>query len=117
MKFDHFMRILLMFDLPVISKKDQKNYRDFIKFLTEEGYLRIQLSIYCKLCINKDSAITSTKRIYQKSPSKGDIRFMIITEKQYLSIKSVNNKYSLQEEITTIDRTVMIGGMNDENKE
>lgn len=111
-----FMRLIVMFDLPTETKSDLKNYRLFIKNLTNEGYIRIQYSIYCKLCINKDSAITASKKLLKLVPSNGDIRYMIITEQQYQSIVNINKTYSLQEQITSVDRTIMIGGMNDDNK-
>ena len=50
-----------------------------------------------------------------ETPKEGDVRYMIITETQYQGIINVNNTHSLQELITTDDRTIMIGGMNDEN--
>ena len=104
-----------MFDLPTETKKDLKNYRLFIKKLTNEGYIRIQYSIYSKLCINKDSAITASRKLKRIAPDSGDIRYMVITEQQYQNIVNINETYSLQEQITTSDRTIMIGGMNDED--
>ena len=110
-----FMRLIVIFDLPTETKTDQRKYRKFVKFLVNDGFLRIQYSVYCKLCINSDSAKTASKRLMNNSPSDGDVRYLIITETQYQNIVNVNNKYSLQESITTNDRTLLIGGMNDEN--
>ena len=110
-----FMRLIVMFDLPTETKVDLKNYRIFVKNLTNEGYIRLQYSIYSKLCINKDSAMTASKKLTKFAPPKGDIRYMVITEQQYQNIVNLNETYSLQEKITTVDRTVMIGGMNDDN--
>lgn len=113
----YFMRIIVMFDLPVETKSELKAYRDFIKYLTTEGYIRIQYSVYSKLCINKNSAETYSKRLMDNAPSDGDVRFMIITETQYQNINNINNTYSLQEKITTTDRTITIGVMNDEDSD
>ena len=110
------MRILLFFDLPMESNKDTKEYRKFIKFLTGEGFIRLQYSVYCKLCINNDSAQTEIKRIKLNSPGQGDIRMMSITENQFQKIININETHSLQESITTTNRLVIIGGMNDEDK-
>lgn len=107
------MRLVLFFDLPVETKAQQRNYRKFVKFLTSEGYIRIQYSVYSKLCINSDSAETASKKAVNNCPSDGDVRFLVITERQYSKIVNVNNKYSLQENIITTDRVVLIGGMND----
>ena len=110
-----FMRLIVIFDLPTETKADVRVYRKFVKFLTNDGFLRIQYSVYCKLCINSDSAKTAAKRLMNNSPSNGDVRYLIITELQYQNIVNVNDTYSLQETITTTDRTLMIGEMNDEN--
>ena len=110
-----FMRLIVIFDLPTETKTDQRNYRKFIKFLTKEGFLRIQYSVYSKLCINSDSAKTASKKLLTNSPTKGDVRYLIITETQYQNIVNVNNTYSIQEVITNTDRTLLIGGMNNED--
>ena len=112
---DKFMRLIVLFDLPTLTKTDVRNYRKFVKFLTSEGFIRVQYSVYCKLCINNDSIITYKKRLETNSPVDGDIRYLAITEKQYLGIKNINNTYSLEEQITNVDRTVIIGGMNENN--
>ena len=109
-----FMRLLLFFDLPTLSNADKREYRHFVKFLESDGYVRVQFSVYAKLCINSDSAETCKHRLLKKTTLKGDIRFMIITERQYQNIVNINKTFNLQDELTTIDRSIMIGGMNDE---
>lgn len=110
-----FMRLLLFFDLPTLSNADKREYRHFIKFLEAEGFLRVQFSVYAKLCINADSAETCKNHLLKQAPVKGDIRFMVITERQYQNIVNINKTFNLQDELTTIDRSIMIGGMNDES--
>ena len=111
---NRFMRILLFFDLPTETSKDKREYRKFVKFLISEGFIRIQFSVYCKLCINSNSARTISKRIKSSSP-KGDVRYIIISEQQYQDITNINDSHSLNEMITTTDRILVIGGMNDDN--
>lgn len=43
------MRILVMFDLPVITDTDRREYRKFRKFLILNGFLMLQESVYCKI--------------------------------------------------------------------
>ena len=114
MERNRFMRILLFFDLPTETSKDKREYRKFVKFLISEGFIRIQFSVYCKLCINSNSARTISKRIKNAIP-KGDVRYIIISEQQYQDITNINDSHSLNEMITTIDRILVIGGMNDDN--
>ena len=112
---NRFMRLILMFDLPTETKEDLRNYRNFVKYLKTEGYIKVQYSVYSKLFINHDSSRTAAKRLKANSPLNGDIRYLIVSENQYLSIVNINNVYSLQEKITTTDRTMIIGGLNDES--
>ncbi len=109
------MRLIVMFDLPVQTNKQIKIYREFVKELTIQGYIRIQYSIYAKLCINSDSANTYAKRLQRMAPTEGDIRYLIITETQYQNIVNINNTYSLRERVISKDRTLIIGGMNNDN--
>lgn len=112
---NRFMRLLLFFDLPVETNAQKREYRKFVKYLTSEGYIRVQYSVYSKLCINNDSAETASKKVKRSAPKEGDIRFLVITENQYKNIVDLNDSHSLQEDITTSDRVIMIGGMNDED--
>ncbi len=108
------MRLIVLFDLPTETKLHLKRYREFIKYLKSEGYIRLQFSVYSKLCINSDSARTAEKRLIFHAPEEGDIRFLIVTERQFQNIANINGSYSLQEQITTTNLTLMIGGLNDE---
>lgn len=113
---NNFVRLLLFFDLPVDTQVGRKNYRKFIKYLTTEGYIRLQYSVYSKLCINTDSADTASKKVMANAPKPGDIRYIVITEKQYQKISNINSTYSLQEKITNDNRVIVIGDMNDESE-
>lgn len=95
------MRLLIFFDLPVKTKPQIKQYREFIKYLKNDGFIRVQYSVYAKLCINKDCAQTISKRIRLNVPAEGDIRYMIISELQYQHITNINNTHNLDENITT----------------
>ena len=107
------MRLVIFFDLPTIKYSERKDYRKFVKYLTNEGYIRVQYSIYCKLCINAQSAMGAKNKVTVNAPSNGDIRLLIISEQQYLQIISLNNTYSFQEKITNMDRLTIIGGFDD----
>ena len=77
------MRILVMFDLPTTEKEDIKIYTKFRNSLLKEGFDMLQYSVYCRVCANKfvvDKYIAILERI---SPSRGSIRVMYLTEKQY----------------------------------
>lgn len=109
------MRLLVFFDLPMVTNEEKRIYRKFTKYLISEGYIRVQYSVFSKLCINVDSAKTYSKRLKLNSPNNGDVRYLIITEKQYQGIVDLNNKHSLQEKITNMNKVYLIGGLNNED--
>lgn len=80
------MRLIVFFDLPVKKKKDRKAYENFRKFLLNEGYDLIQYSVYSRICGGLDRVETHINRLKKNLPPKGNVRCMVVTEKQYASI-------------------------------
>lgn len=81
------MRILVFFDLPVVSKEDRAIYTRFRKFLLEDGYDMLQFSVYCRIVNGEDAVGKHLKRLQEKLPSKGSVRFLQITDRQYMAMK------------------------------
>lgn len=84
---NRFMRIIVFFDLPVTTKKDRKAYTDFRKFLINDGFVMLQYSVYSRTARNYDDAKKHFALIKTHVPSKGAVRAMIVTEKQYANIE------------------------------
>lgn len=82
-----FMRIIVFFDLPVVKKKDRKIYSQFRRFLLNDGYDMLQFSVYSRLCNGTDMTNKHMKRLVSELPSKGSIRCLTVTEKQYEEMK------------------------------
>src|SRR5690625_8024494 len=78
-----FVRIMIMFDLPVETKKQRRIYTKFRKQLIREGFLMMQYSIYIKSCINKEAAHGTINSVKRYLPKDGHVRSIIITEKQF----------------------------------
>ena len=72
-----------MFDLPVETAKQRKQYRQFRKSLINEGFLMIQYSVYVRVCVTKKSATLMENRIKTFLPENGTIQALTLTEKQY----------------------------------
>lgn len=72
-----------MFDLPVETAKQRKQYRQFRKSLINEGFLMIQYSVYVRVCVTKKSATLMENRIKAFLPENGTIQALTLTEKQY----------------------------------
>ncbi|WP_301711021.1 CRISPR-associated endonuclease Cas2 [Oenococcus sicerae] len=81
------MRLMLFFDLPTLTSNDRRNYRQFRKELIKEGFLMIQESVYVRIVTNKLTAEFMEKRLSSIAPEEGIIQTLIVTEKQYASMK------------------------------
>lgn len=102
------MRLILFFDLPMVLKRDKKIYADFRKYLIKNGYVMIQYSVYCKIFNNRDAAIKHINILNRNIPSKGYIRLMLVTEKQYNNSIIIIGGKSNQEKVLTIDPFIVL---------
>jgi CRISPR-associated protein Cas2 len=78
----------VLFDLPVVNKEHRKQASDFRNQLLELGFSMAQFSVYMRYCKNKEQAETFIKKIERAMPNQGTIHILIITDKQYESIKT-----------------------------
>lgn len=78
-----FMRLLVLFDLPVTSKSQRKAASKFRRFLLNDGFYMMQFSVYCRICNGYDSINMHEKLVQNNLPSSGAVRTLIVTEKQY----------------------------------
>jgi CRISPR-associated protein Cas2 len=81
------MRMMVFFDLPVVSKADRRAYTLFRRFLLNDGYDMIQYSIYGRILNGTDAEEKHMKRLIANLPAAGSIRALTVTEKQYASMK------------------------------
>ena len=78
-----YMRMILMFDMPVDTAEERKAYRKFRKFLIDEGFIMHQFSIYSKLLLNNSANSAMIERLKTHHPKKGNITLLTVTEKQF----------------------------------
>lgn len=81
------MRILVFFDLPVVTTSEKRAAAQFRKFLLKDGYHMVQWSVYSRICNGTDAIAMHESRLKQNLPKKGSIRLLTLTEKQYESIE------------------------------
>ena len=84
-----FMRILVMFDLPVITAAERKEYVRFRKYLMKSGFLMMQESIYCKMSPNSTLADAVVENVRKNKPEKGLVQVLRVTEKQYAKMEFI----------------------------
>ena len=83
------MRVIVMFDLPVTTKADIRNYNRFRKYLIRSGFIMMQESVYTKLALNATAAEFVMKRVRANKPPAGLVQMLMITEKQFSKIEYV----------------------------
>jgi CRISPR-associated protein Cas2 len=95
------MRLLLFFDLPMVSKAEKRAYVQFRRFLLNDGYDMIQWSVYGRLLNGADAEEKHLKRLANSLPPAGSIRCMTVTEKQFAGIRLLVGMPLFQEKSVT----------------
>ena len=101
-----YMRVIVMFDLPVTTILDRRNYTQFRKYLIKSGFLMMQESIYCKLAQNSTAADLIINNIRKNKPPAGLVQILKITEKQFSRIEYIVGKK--ETEILDTDERIVI---------
>lgn len=78
-----YMRVIVFFDLPVLTGANRKDYRAFHKYLIKNGFLMMQESVYCKLAQNSTMADAIVDNIKKNKPADGLVQVLRVTEKQF----------------------------------
>lgn len=84
-----YMRIIVMFDLPVTTARGRKEYARFRKYLIKSGFIMMQESIYCKLATNDTAAETIISNVRSNKPEDGLVQVLRVTEKQFSRIEFI----------------------------
>lgn len=102
------MRLLCMFDLPVETEAERRDYRIFRKNLIKEGFSMIQYSIYVRVCPSREYADRLENRICKYLPLEGNVRLLCVTEKQYADMKLLVGSRTTSENAIGTERLVII---------
>lgn len=84
-----FMRVMVFFDLPVLTDKNKRDYYNFRKYLLKSGFLMMQESVYCKLAQNSTVAESIVESLKKNKPDEGLVQVLRITEKQYAKMECI----------------------------
>ena len=82
-----FMRLMVFFDLPTVTKADKRAYTVFRRFLLNDGYDMLQFSVYGRILNGADAEQKHMQRLVQNLPPEGSVRVLSVTEKQFASMK------------------------------
>lgn len=90
-------RILVLFDLPVTTKRERDQATRFRKKLLDDGYSMLQFSVYMRSCSSWERMKKHARRLQIYAPEGGNIRAIMLTEKQWVkSIAIVSECYRKQ---------------------
>lgn len=77
------MWVVVMFDLPVDTKKARSQYSQFRRFLLADGFAKMQFSVYIRHCASRENADVHMGRIELNMPPDGEVRVLVVTDKQF----------------------------------
>lgn len=80
----------VIFDLPVTKKLQRKRATDFRNYLLDLGFTMAQFSVYMRHLKDREQAETYIKRIESNIPEEGSVHILVITDKQYEQIRTIN---------------------------
>ena len=86
------MWVMVVFDLPVLTKAERKRATRFRNDLLDEGFTMMQLSVYLRFTAGKEQALALTQRVGRKVPKDGKVDVLFFTDKQYQNIYSFRGK-------------------------
>jgi CRISPR-associated protein Cas2 len=91
------MRLLVLFDMPVETDDERREYVHFRKFIMDDGFLMLQYSVYSRFCANDSDSEKHINRIKGTKPKYGNIRIISLTDNQFSSMVVVQGEKSEQE--------------------
>ena len=101
------MRVIVFFDLPVLTESNRREYRTFRKFLIKSGFMMVQESVYCKLAQNSSVADIMVDNIKKNKTPEGLVQVLRVTEKQYNKMDFIVGEKT-GDVLTTTERLVIL---------
>lgn len=82
-----YMWLFVFFDLPVRTKVERRDATRFRKFLKDDGFMMLQLSVYSRVIRGEEAVEKHLLRVTKNLPPKGSVRTLTVTERQYARMK------------------------------
>ena len=96
------MWLIVLFDLPVTTKKDRKIASKFRQTLVNIGYEMVQFSVYMKFAYSKEQSETIISQLTQHTPAVGNVKIIRITDKQFSQILHLGDHTPRQNQHTQL---------------
>ena len=102
-----FMRMLVFFDLPVMTRAERRAYSQFRRFLLNDGFYMIQFSVYGRILNGRDAESKHLERVIANLPPDGSVRALTVTERQYASMRILVGLPLFQEKRVSADQMAL----------
>jgi CRISPR-associated protein Cas2 len=96
-----YMWVMVFFDLPVGSKEQRRTATRFRNFLKDDGYMMLQWSVYARVCRGEEAVAKHISRVTKNLPSKGSVRALQVTERQYARMKMLVGESKKSEKVAS----------------
>ncbi|WP_169171870.1 CRISPR-associated endonuclease Cas2 [Bifidobacterium oedipodis] len=92
------MWCLVMFDLPVRTKRQRQEATQFRNLLLDMGYSMVQFSVYARYTPTQAGNRTTVKMVKDNLPAKGQVRILHISDHQWSKALRFSSRKVDQEE-------------------
>lgn len=92
------MWCVVMFDLPVQTKVQQREATKFRKLLIDSGFSMVQFSVYGKYSPSTNGNLSNERLIKNNLPADGEVRIFHLTDCQWSSATRFRSKKMTQNE-------------------
>lgn len=102
-----FMRMVVFFDLPILTIEERRAYSRFRKALIKNGFIMMQESVYCKLMTSPTMEGSVRGMLEKNRPDKGLVQTLLVTEKQFVKMDFLVGE-SRSEYVDSEERVVVL---------
>jgi CRISPR-associated protein Cas2 len=88
--------LIVMFDLPVTEKEQQRTAQRFRKDLLDQGFQMLQASVYAKYGVTLEKVEQYQQRVHAVVPPWGSVIAMFITNQQWAKAEYLTGKIDLK---------------------
>jgi CRISPR-associated protein Cas2 len=77
------MWLFAMFDLPVETALNRRDYSRFRKALLKDGFIFLQYSVYARYIMGEEAAQAHRSLVRRALPPEGQVRLLAVTDHQF----------------------------------
>ena len=98
---------ILMYDFPMKTGKQRKEYTIFRKEIIRRGYYQIQKSIYIINTSTKEKLNVIEKQLAMLVPNNSSVRTLILTDDQFNKMKILSGELTFGEKILKKENRIL----------